>query len=115
MEWLPPKEKNGIITGYRVAYKQRDEPDSSAVVDDSLDASRRDFSVNGLIREKNYVFSITAKTRLGLGEVASVDVLTMINRGMYLGLGTVKRYRYCKIIIYQGLSRILNMTIHLKI
>lgn len=79
--WEPPTEPNGVITGYRVSYRERNATENQAVVNDTLGASTREYTVRGLRRMTYYLFSVSAKTQLGWGESSSVMVLTMINRG----------------------------------
>ena len=77
--WNSPSEPNGIITGYKVSFRKQDQttPDQES----ELGPNVFEYMVNTLERETYYIFSVTAKTRLGWGETASVPVLTMINRG----------------------------------
>ncbi|KAL4239205.1 Protein sidekick-2 [Mactra antiquata] len=77
--WEPPAEPNGIITGYMVAYKLRDSPDNY-VNSSSLSPKTLNFTVGNLQRQAYYEFRVTAKTTLGWGETASVEVFTMTNR-----------------------------------
>ena len=80
--WEPPLEPNGIITGYMVSYKLRDglEPYQNSSV---LSNDTASYTVGNLQREAYYEFRVTAKTRLGWGETASVEVYTMVNRSKY--------------------------------
>ncbi|ELU15655.1 hypothetical protein CAPTEDRAFT_52109, partial [Capitella teleta] len=81
--WEPPREPNGVIRGYRVAYGQRVEPPSEqtyTIVDDTLNKDRRSYEVFDLMRNTYYVFSITAETRLGWGVPYQLEVYTIINR-----------------------------------
>ena len=77
--WELPMERNGIITGYMVTYKLKNgiEPyqNSSVLTNDTTS-----YTVENLQREAYYTFGVTAKTRFGWGETASVDVYTMENR-----------------------------------
>ncbi|XP_076440901.1 protein sidekick-like isoform X2 [Babylonia areolata] len=76
--WTPPSEPNGIITGYKVSYRKQD--DTASQTDSELGPKVYEYTVDVLERETYYIFSVTAKTRLGWGETASVPVLTMLNR-----------------------------------
>ncbi|XP_053386774.1 protein sidekick-1-like isoform X2 [Mercenaria mercenaria] len=77
--WEPPVEPNGIITGYMVSYKLRDSPGEYA--DSSiLSSNTLNYTVDSLHRESFYEFRVKAKTTLGWGETASVEVITMVNR-----------------------------------
>lgn len=79
--WNPPKEPNGIITQYKVSYrKQRATTDENEVL---VEPNYREYGVDNLEREVVYVFSVTAKTQKGWGTPASVEVLTMLNRGNF--------------------------------
>lgn len=81
--WSPPKEPNGIITAYKVSYYKQGESVSSTPAD--LPPNVHEYEVDGLERESYYNFTVTASTRLGWGESASVPVLTMENRGIEYG------------------------------
>ena len=80
--WEPPVEPNGVINGYMVSFKLRgsQEPyvNSSVLSSDTLT-----YTVGNLQREAYYEFRVKAKTRLGWGESASVEVYTMVNRSEY--------------------------------
>ena len=83
MVWEPPREPNGVITGYRVAYGERmipPNPQTYTIVDDLLGPDRRSFEVFNLERNTYYMFAVTAKTRLGWGEPAELEVYTIVNR-----------------------------------
>lgn len=77
--WSPPSEPNGIITQYKIAYSIQGSSNLSTIV---LPSGVLENTVFGLIRETYYVFSVTAKTRLGWGETANVTVYTMNDRSM---------------------------------
>ncbi|KAL8567567.1 hypothetical protein ACOMHN_054381 [Nucella lapillus] len=77
--WSAPSEPNGILTAYKVSYRKRD--DSAAQSESELGPNVYEYAVvDALQREKYYIFTVTAKTRLGWGESASVPVLTMLDR-----------------------------------
>ncbi len=80
--WGPPKQPNGIITGYRVVYRERAQSPEYAIVDDRLGDNRRNFTVSNLQQNAFYVFNISARTELGWGEEAKLEVITIVNRGM---------------------------------
>ena len=69
-----------MITGYSVAYRQLADPPSYAVRHDALPAERRTLEVERLTRDTFYVFSLRAKTALGWGEAAEVQVRTIVDR-----------------------------------
>ena len=73
-------EPNGVISSYRVSYREKSAPPSYAIVDDKLGPARRQFEVNDLTVMTSYVFSVTARTHLGWGTVATVEVYTIVNR-----------------------------------
>ncbi|XP_071105902.1 protein sidekick-2-like isoform X1 [Haliotis cracherodii] len=75
--WSPPSEPNGIITQYKIAYSIQGSSNQSSI---ELPSGDLENTVFGLIRETYYVFSVTAKTRLGWGETANVTVYTMNDR-----------------------------------
>jgi len=75
--WRDPREPNGVVVGYRVAYGLDFSPTSS---DDSLPASRRDYQVTGLKAFRFYQFAVTARTQSGWGAEESVVVYTAYDR-----------------------------------
>ena len=77
--WSAPREPNGVITGYRVAYSLQSSR-MSMMSDDSIPASRRDYQVTGLAAYQYYLFTVTAKTRSGWGDEESVVVYTVSSR-----------------------------------
>ena len=89
--WEPPLEPNGIITGYMVSYRLRDsgKPLINSTV---LTPNTTKYTVGNLEREAYYEFRVTAKTRLGWGETADVEVYTMINRRKYKQIKVVHSF-----------------------
>ena len=63
-----------------VSYKLRDSQDDYV---NSSTLSIRTYTVGNLQRQAYYEFRVTAKTNLGWGETASVEVFTMVNRSMF--------------------------------
>lgn len=82
--WSPPRQPNGFIIGYRVAYRNKADPPSYAIVDDSLGPGRRDFYVSTLERNTYYVFTVTARTQLGWGTPAQLEVYTIVSRSTFV-------------------------------
>ncbi len=78
--WSPPEEPNGIIMGFKVTYRESANPVDYAIVDDNLGPARRQYDVSNLQRSTYYTFTVSARTRIGWGEAAQVDVLTIVNR-----------------------------------
>ena len=63
-----------------MAYREKADPPSYAIVDDSLNPGRRDFFVSNLERNTYYVFTVTGRTQLGWGTPAELEVYTIVNR-----------------------------------
>ena len=81
--WETPAEQNGIIQEYKVVWRLKDSvssPDDKNYAD--KDKNTFEHSVSGLLREKYYVFLVSARTELGWGEAAEVEVYTTTNRGI---------------------------------
>ena len=72
--WSPPRQPNGVITGYSVTYALRRGAGPAVSINDTLDATARRLDVTGLARFTYYAFVVTARTRLGLGEPARLEV-----------------------------------------
>ena len=78
--WSPPLQPNGIILGYRVAYREKSRPPSYTIVDDTLSQNTLEYNVTGLERTTYYVFSLTARTNSGWGITEDQEVYTINNR-----------------------------------
>jgi hypothetical protein len=79
--WGPPAEPNGIISGYRVGYRKKQQTPDQEIIDDTLGPDMRQFSVTMLERNTYYVFSVTAKTSsMGWGVRNELEVYTILNR-----------------------------------
>jgi len=78
--WSPPLQPNGVIIGYRVAYGVRSNVQTYVNVNDTSDVVSRSYRVTSLAANFYYAFSVTARTRLGLGQPALLEVYTVSNR-----------------------------------
>ncbi|XP_066595112.1 protein sidekick isoform X2 [Prorops nasuta] len=76
--WDAPEDPNGEILGYRVMFHLNSSQDHKFSQD--FEAPARTFSATGLEPEKYYMFSATAKTKLGWGKTAYALVFTTNNR-----------------------------------
>jgi protein sidekick len=81
--WHEPIQPNGVITGYRVAYGIRSDPQTFGVTIDSLDSLQQDYFATNMDAYKYYVFEVAAKTQFGWGEAVRVLVYTMTNRSTF--------------------------------
>ena len=80
VEWAPPLDPNGEVTGYWVSYRQADR---SSETTNSVEVAHwiNYYEVTNMNRDTRYVFEIYATTQQGVGEVRSSEVVTTINRG----------------------------------
>lgn len=78
--WTPPREPNGNLTGYKVAYGIRSEPQDFTFEINQLGVDDRSYLATSLVRQSYYVFNVTARTTLGWGEPAQVVVFTIAER-----------------------------------
>lgn len=78
--WSPPREPNGNLTGYKVAYGVRSDPQAFPIENNQLGINDRSYLVSSLVRQSYYVFNVTARTTLGWGEPAQVVVFTIAER-----------------------------------
>ena len=85
--WSEPREPNGVITGYRVAYRLRSSL-QWAMSDDSVSAARRRYRVTGLSSYRYYEFIVAAKTQSGWGAEESLLVYTVSDRSEFVCLPT---------------------------
>ncbi|XP_051877097.1 protein sidekick-1 [Pristis pectinata] len=78
--WQTPENPNGIILGYRIAYRlATTEPNKFTTIEVSSNA--RHYSATNLIPESPYLFRVSAKTRQGWGEPVEAVVITTQTRG----------------------------------
>ncbi|XP_077572600.1 protein tyrosine phosphatase receptor type Fa isoform X2 [Stigmatopora nigra] len=73
IQWQPPKETAGQLTGYRLRYKRAEE-DSFAVRD--FGPSHDHFTVTGLHKGASYVFQLRARNGAGHGVECVKEVAT---------------------------------------
>jgi len=73
--WDPPEEPNGDILGYKVSYHALTEG-SKEVASHELHQNERTFKASNLKPDTHYVFTVTAKTKEGWGQQASVLLYT---------------------------------------
>ncbi|XP_050535550.1 protein sidekick isoform X2 [Daktulosphaira vitifoliae] len=76
--WDVPTDPNGEILAYRVTYQLHNNDGSN--YSQEFPASGRTFTATNLIPDQNYMFTITAQTRLGWGKSESALVFTSNNR-----------------------------------
>ncbi|XP_033119268.1 protein sidekick-2-like isoform X2 [Anneissia japonica] len=80
VEWDPPLEPNGIILGYEVGYRLQSADDFEIV---NMDVGmRKYYNKDNLTANQMYLFTVTAKTGLGLGTPAEVLVYTTNDRSV---------------------------------
>lgn len=75
LEWDPPMEENGDLTGYSVRYSRWN--NSLPALTEDLQPDRTHLHVTQLTAETTYVFSVWAKTSVGPGDMQT----TIINSG----------------------------------
>ncbi|CAL4059823.1 unnamed protein product, partial [Meganyctiphanes norvegica] len=60
----PPEHQNGIITGYKIRFKERGTPGSTS---ETTDGNRRLYAINGLKKSTTYSVKVAALTVNGTG------------------------------------------------
>ncbi|XP_021701131.1 protein sidekick isoform X3 [Aedes aegypti] len=63
--WTPPKQINGILTGYQVKYQIKDQPDTLKTF--NLSADSNSLKIVNLMATTHYWFEVTASTAVGQG------------------------------------------------
>ncbi|XP_062537067.1 protein sidekick isoform X3 [Armigeres subalbatus] len=63
--WTPPKQINGILTGYHVRYQIKDRPDTLKTF--NLSANSSSLKIVNLMATTHYWFEVTASTAIGQG------------------------------------------------
>ncbi|XP_045475699.1 protein sidekick [Harmonia axyridis] len=77
--WDIPEEPNGKILGYKVTY-HIDNSNGNNRYSKEFEPYIRTFTATQLEQEQYYLFSVTARTRLGYGKTAKAIVYTTNNR-----------------------------------
>ncbi|XP_044015450.1 protein sidekick isoform X2 [Aphidius gifuensis] len=80
--WDTPDDPNGEILGYKVSFNLNSSSieQQQQIYTKEFSASDRTFKADNLESEKYYMFSVTAKTKIGWGKTAYGIVLTTNNR-----------------------------------
>jgi hypothetical protein len=82
VEWDPPAEPNGDITGYTVQYKPEDGDEWQSV--DIKDPSQEFVKIKNLDPNTAYDIKVLANTKPGAGEEQTAKVQTKPDGGMQL-------------------------------
>ncbi|XP_054086564.1 protein sidekick isoform X3 [Zeugodacus cucurbitae] len=70
--WSPPRNTNGILTGYSVRYQVKDRPDTLKAV--NLTAEDTELTVTQLQATTHYWFEIRAWTKVGAGPAKTATI-----------------------------------------
>ncbi|XP_014091561.2 protein sidekick isoform X13 [Bactrocera oleae] len=70
--WSPPRNANGILTGYSVRYQVKDRPDTLKAV--NLTADDTELTVTQLQATTHYWFEIRAWTKVGAGPAKTATI-----------------------------------------
>lgn len=65
VQWVPPKNTNGILIGYQVRYQIKEKPDTLRAV--NLTAEETSLKVQNLMATTRYWFEVSAWTSVGAG------------------------------------------------
>ena len=71
--WNPPEIRNGIIIAYGVSYRPASAPQNIT----TMNTTDLDTSFTGLELGTAYIFTVTAFTRAGRGEIATASISTL--------------------------------------
>ena len=71
--WNPPEIRNGIIIAYEVSYRPASAPQTIT----TMNTTDLDTSFTGLELGTTYIFTVTAFTRAGRGEIATDSISTL--------------------------------------
>ena len=74
IDFHPPCEPNGIVTGYQVICKERNSAKNCG--DRSFGRNQRRIRLDKLRRLTGYIVTLHAKTRLGKGKPATIEFYT---------------------------------------
>ena len=79
--WSPPRQINGILTGYTLSYMRKDQ--TITKVTEELGPTVTNFTIRSLTATTTYTIEVTANTRVGPGPVSRADISSGVPPGEY--------------------------------
>ncbi|XP_018620981.1 neuronal cell adhesion molecule-like isoform X11 [Scleropages formosus] len=82
LEWGPPSERNGILTGYTLKYQTLNGTELGQLKEISLDSNQTTVTLLNLKYSTRYRFSLSANTAKGEGPAATREAVTIVDEAM---------------------------------
>ena len=96
ISWTPPHTPNGVIIAYEVSYRPRDSSQTVTRLN-TTDLATSFITQSDLEVGTEFIFSVTAYTRVGPGDTSSLNVSTLSTPRMFIA---VRLLRYLVIYCY---------------
>ena len=83
ISWTPPHTPNGVIIAYEVSYRSRDSSQTVTRLN-TTDLATSFTTQSDLEVGTEFIFSVTAYTRVGPGDTSSLNVSTLSKPRMFI-------------------------------
>uniref|UniRef100_A0A671RR82 Neural cell adhesion molecule L1 n=1 Tax=Sinocyclocheilus anshuiensis TaxID=1608454 RepID=A0A671RR82_9TELE len=83
LEWGPPHERNGRLTGYTFKYQIDSKNDLGLLEELDLPSNQSSFTLHNLPHSTRYKFYISARTQRGVGPTLTEEAVTVLDRVKY--------------------------------
>ncbi|KAL0154353.1 hypothetical protein M9458_050319, partial [Cirrhinus mrigala] len=81
LQWGPPHERNGRLTGYTLKYQTVDSKNDLGLLEElDLPSNQSSFTLHDLPHSTRYKFYISARTQRGAGPALTEEAVTVIDR-----------------------------------
>uniref|UniRef100_A0A672R3J0 Neural cell adhesion molecule L1 n=1 Tax=Sinocyclocheilus grahami TaxID=75366 RepID=A0A672R3J0_SINGR len=80
LEWGPPHERNGRLTGYTFKYQIDSKNDLGLLEELDLLSNQSSFTLHNLPHSTRYKFYISARTQRGVGPTLTEEAVTVLDR-----------------------------------
>uniref|UniRef100_A0A8C2KJ65 Neuronal cell adhesion molecule n=1 Tax=Cyprinus carpio TaxID=7962 RepID=A0A8C2KJ65_CYPCA len=82
LEWGPPYERNGRLTGYTFKYQTVNSKNDLGLLEElDLPSNQSSFTLHNLPHSTRYKFYISARTQRGAGPMLTEEAVTVLDRG----------------------------------
>uniref|UniRef100_A0A673KVA0 Neural cell adhesion molecule L1 n=1 Tax=Sinocyclocheilus rhinocerous TaxID=307959 RepID=A0A673KVA0_9TELE len=82
LEWGPPHERNGRLSGYTFKYQTVDSKSDLGLLEElDLPSNQSSFTLHNLLHSTRYKFYISARTQRGVGPALTEEAVTVLDRG----------------------------------
>uniref|UniRef100_A0A9J7YU54 Neural cell adhesion molecule L1 n=1 Tax=Cyprinus carpio carpio TaxID=630221 RepID=A0A9J7YU54_CYPCA len=83
LEWGPPYERNGRLTGYTFKYQTVNSKNDLGLLEElDLPSNQSSFTLHNLPHSTRYKFYISARTQRGAGPMLTEEAVTVLDRAM---------------------------------